>query len=76
MVWYLAFKIILGMLWLMYVNPRLDFAQRTLAVQCRSHWVILPTRMQQNSELSHAQNYNGSNTSNPSVQNTKPKGAH
>ena len=39
----LTFDVVLGLPWLTAVNPRLNWADRTLAVQQKGCWVRLPT---------------------------------
>lgn len=39
----LTFDLVLGLPWLAAVNPRLDWKERTLAVQVKGRWVKLPT---------------------------------
>ena len=39
----LVFDCVLGLLWLIRVNPRLDWSPRNLAVKMSGRWVSLPT---------------------------------
>ena len=39
----LTFDVVLGLPWLTKVNPKLDWTERTVAVQQKGRWVRLPT---------------------------------